>query len=129
MKPERAFDILFHQLETLPRADCLSAKTDGQWQSISSSAVMEAVNSLSMGLLQQGIVRGDKVAIAADNCPEWVIVDFALQQIGAISVPLYPTCTQEDARYILQHAEVKLAFVGGAALQRKLAQALAGRPC
>jgi long-chain acyl-CoA synthetase len=99
MKLERAFDILFHQLETLPRPDCLSAKTDGQWQSMSSSAVMEAVNALSLGLLQQGIQRGDTVAIAADNCPEWVIVDFALQQIGAISVPLYPTCTLEDALY------------------------------
>lgn len=129
MKLERAFDILFHQLETLPRPDCLSAKTDGQWQSMSSSAVMEAVNALSLGLLQQGIQRGDTVAIAADNCPEWVIVDFALQQIGAISVPLYPTCTLEDARYILEHAAVKLAFVGSTALQRKLEQALCGRPC
>nr|WP_199102118.1 long-chain fatty acid--CoA ligase [Aquitalea sp. ASV11] len=129
MKLERAFDILFHQLETLPRPDCLSAKADGKWQSMSSSTVMEAVNALSLGLLQQGIQRGDTVAIAADNCPEWVIVDFALQQIGAISVPLYPTCTLEDARYILEHAAVKLAFVGSSALQRKLEQALAGRPC
>ncbi|WP_287877678.1 long-chain fatty acid--CoA ligase [Aquitalea sp.] len=129
MKLERAFDILFHQLETLPRTDCLSAKTGGQWQSLSSTEVMEAVNAVSLGLLQQGIVRGDKVAIAADNCPAWVIVDLALQQIGAISVPLYPTCTLEDARYILAHAEVKLAFVGSSALQRKLEQALDGRPC
>ncbi|WP_370459717.1 long-chain fatty acid--CoA ligase [Aquitalea sp. LB_tupeE] len=96
---------------------------------MSSCAVMEAVNALSLGLLQQGIQRGDTVAIAADNCPEWVIVDFALQQIGAISVPLYPTCTLEDARYILEHAAVKLAFVGSSALQRKLQQALADRPC
>lgn len=129
MKLERAFDILFHQLETLPRPDCLSSKTAGQWQSLSSAEVMEAVNALSLGLLQHGIVRGDKVAIAADNCPAWVIVDLALQQIGAVSVPLYPTCTLEDARYILAHAEVKLAFVGSSALQRKLEQALDGRPC
>ncbi|WP_153010797.1 AMP-binding protein, partial [Aquitalea magnusonii] len=111
MKLERAFDILFHQLETLPRADCLSAKTGKQWQSLSSREVMEAVNAVSLGLLQQGMVRGDKVAIAADNCPAWTIVDLALQQIGAISVPLYPTCTLDDARYILAHAEVKLALV------------------
>lgn len=129
MKLERAFDILFHQLESLPRPDCLSGKVDGKWQSMSSSTVMETVNALSLGLLQQGIQRGDTVAIAADNCPEWVIVDFALQQIGAISVPLYPTCTLEDARYILEHAAVKLAFVGSSALQRKLEQALCGRPC
>lgn len=129
MKLERAFDILFHQLETLPRADCLSAKTGKQWQSLSSSDVMEAVNAVSLGLLQLGMVRGDKVAIAADNCPAWTIVDLALQQIGAISVPLYPTCTLDDARYILAHAEVKLAFVGSAALYKKLAQALDGRSC
>ena len=129
MKLERAFDILFHQLETLPRADCLSAKTGQQWQSLSSADVMEAVNAVSLGLLQLGMVRGDKVAIAADNCPAWTIVDLALQQIGAISVPLYPTCTLDDARYILAHAEVKLAFVGSAALYKKLAQALDGRSC
>ncbi|MBV8680988.1 MAG: long-chain fatty acid--CoA ligase [Aquitalea sp.] len=129
MKLERAFDILFHQLETLPRPDCLSAKSGKQWQSLSSTEVMEAVNAVSLGLLQQGILRGDKVAIAADNCPAWTIVDLALQQIGAISVPLYPTCTLEDARYILAHAEVKLAFVGNTALYKKLQQALDGRHC
>lgn len=129
MKLERAFDILFHQLETLPRADCLSAKTGKQWQSLSSADVMEAVNAVSLGLLQLGMVRGDKVAIAADNCPAWTIVDLALQQIGAVSVPLYPTCTLDDARYILAHAEVKLAFVGSAALHKKLSQALDGRSC
>lgn len=129
MKLERAFDILFHQLETLPRADCLSAKTGKQWQSLSSADVMEAVNAVSLGLLQLGMVRGDKVAIAADNCPAWTIVDLALQQIGAVSVPLYPTCTLDDARYILAHAEIKLAFVGSPALHRKLMQALDGQGC
>jgi long-chain acyl-CoA synthetase len=129
MKLERAFDILFHQLETLPRADCLSAKTGKQWQLLSSADVMEAVNAVSLGLLQLGMVRGDKVAIAADNCPAWTIVDLALQQIGAVSVPLYPTCTLDDARYILAHAEVKLAFVGSPALHKKLTQALDGHGC
>lgn len=129
MKPERAFDILFHQLETLPRPDCLSIKAGKQWHTLSSSEVMEAVNAVSLGLLKHGLLRGDKVAIAADSCPAWVIVDLALQQIGAVSVPLYPTCTLEDARYILAHAEVKLAFVGNAALQQKLQQALADSIC
>ena len=65
MKLERAFDILFHQLETLPRPDCLSAKTGGQWQSLSSTEVMEAVNAVSLGLLQQGLVdMGRSIGIA-----------------------------------------------------------------
>ncbi|MBV8046962.1 MAG: long-chain fatty acid--CoA ligase, partial [Paludibacterium sp.] len=70
-----------------------------------------------------------RVAIAAENCLEWALVDLALQQIGAISVPLYPTCTLEDARYILTHAEVKLAFAGNAVQQEKLEAAMAEAPC
>ena len=70
---------------------------------MSTSETVKTVDRLSLGLLKLGLARGDRVAIAADNCIEWALVDLALQQIGAISVPLYPTCTEEDARYILAH--------------------------
>lgn len=129
MKLERVFDILSHQLESYPRADCLAAKAGKSWRQLSTSEVRDTVDRLSLGLLELGIGRGDKVAIAADNSIEWVLVDIALQQIGAVSVPLYPTVTLDDARYILAHAEVKLAFAGSAALQRKLYEALGKLSC
>ncbi|WP_047250039.1 AMP-dependent synthetase/ligase [Chromobacterium subtsugae] len=129
MKTKRVFDILYHQLATHPRQDCLAAKSGKAWQQLSTTEVRDTVNRVSLGLLELGINPGDKVAIAADNSIEWVLADLALQQVGAVSVPLYPTITLDDARYILSHAEVKLAFAGSAALQRKLHEALGKLAC
>jgi long-chain acyl-CoA synthetase len=128
MTPTRAFDFLHHQLEHAPRKDCLCGKTGKTWKVMSTAETVKTVDLFSLGLMEQGIGQGDRVAIAADNCLEWALADFALQQIGAISVPLYPTCTLEDARYILAHAEVKMAFAGSAALLEKLKSALS-TPC
>ncbi|GGY08443.1 AMP-dependent synthetase/ligase [Paludibacterium paludis] len=126
---DRAFDFLFHQASLFPRQDCLSARRGKEWTRLSTTDTVERVNRISLGLMGIGIEKGDKVAIAADNCLEWTLVDLALQQIGAVSVPLYPTCTLDDARYILAHAEVKLAFAGSASLARKLTDALCGSEC
>lgn len=124
MTPTRAFDFLHQQLDKAPRKDCLCGKSGKTWTVMSTAETVKTVDLLSLGLMELEIGPGDRVAIAADNCLEWALVDFALQQIGAISVPLYPTCTLEDARYILAHAEVKMAFAGSAALLAKLRDAL-----
>ncbi|MCW3479938.1 long-chain fatty acid--CoA ligase [Neisseriaceae bacterium JH1-16] len=129
MKLDRAFDFLHHQLATRPRADCLAARQGNHWQALSTAEVAASVDRLSLGLIRLGIERGDKVAIAADSSISWTLVDLALQQVGAISVPIYPTATLDDARYILTHAEVKLAFAGSPALTRKLAEALGKFSC
>lgn len=128
MKQTRVFDFLFQQLERHPRKDCLCGKRSKSWTVMSTAETVKTVELFSLGLIDLGIEPGDRVAIAADNCLEWALLDLALQQIGAVSVPLYPTCTLDDARYILAHAEVKLAFAGSAALHQKLADALADTP-
>ncbi|WP_054286742.1 AMP-dependent synthetase/ligase [Gulbenkiania mobilis] len=129
MKPVRAFDFLFQQHLSAPRPDCLSAKEGKGWTSLSTAEVVTRVEAVSLGLMAAGIGAGDPVAIAGDNSIEWAVLDWALQQIGAVSVPLYPTSTVEDARYILAHAEVKLAFAGSPALLGKLRAALEGSGC
>ncbi len=126
---DRAFDFLFHQASRFPRQDCLAGRKGKEWVRLSTTETVQRVNRISLGLMEIGIGKDDKVAIAADNCLEWALVDLALQQIGAVSVPLYPTCTLDDARYIVAHAEVKLAFAGSAALARKLGDALEGMNC
>lgn len=129
MKLERAFDLFFHQLTHHPRSDCLSAREGKQWRTLSTAQVKTAVDHASLGLLQLGIGQGDRVAIMADNCIEWTLADLALQQIGAISVPIYPTVTVDDASYILTHAEVKLVLAGSAAQYKKCYQALGKYSC
>ena len=66
-----------------------------------------------------GIGKEDKIAIISHNRPEWNIVDMATQQLGAISVPMYPTITEQDFKFIFTDAEVKIIFVGDKELYLK----------
>ena len=68
----------------------------------------------------EGIQKDDKIGIVVyQNRPEWVVVDLAIQYIGAISVPMYPTISSRD-EYIMNEAEVKLCFVGSGDLFDKV---------
>ncbi|MGY6543859.1 MAG: AMP-dependent synthetase/ligase, partial [Cyclobacteriaceae bacterium] len=86
------------------------------------------VDNLGLAFLASGIDQNDKVAIISNNRPEWNFVDLALQQIGAISVPMYPTISADDYKYIFEHAEVKQVFVGDLDIYRKATEAATGTP-
>jgi long-chain acyl-CoA synthetase len=127
-KPKRLFDFLSYQRENFPLADMLGAKENGAWRKYSTHEVGETVDRLSVGLQQAGITAGDrsvegrdKVAILSANRPEWMFADLAIQQIGAVSVPVYPTINAQELQFILQEAAVKMIFVGDKALYRKVA--------
>mgnify|MGYP000885044381 CR=1 FL=1 len=117
-KPERLFDCIDLLFEKNPDADLLAAKENGQWKIYSVAEVKQKVDQLSAGLLRLGIGYGDgslekrdKVAIISKNRPEWLILDLALQQIGAVLVPVYPTIGMPELEFVLNDAEVKLMFV------------------
>jgi len=116
---KRVFDVLDYQLQNFPQNDCLANKVDGQWIKYSTSEVKKIADHISLGLLAMGIDRGDKIAIISQNRPEWIFVDFAIQQIGAICVPMYPTITAEDYEYIFDEAEVKVVFTGNEEIYEK----------
>jgi long-chain acyl-CoA synthetase len=126
MTVTRLFDLLARQLAERPREDALAYKVKGQWKKYSSREFQEIVDKLSLGLMKMGIERGDKVAIISFNRPEWNFVDFAIQQVGAISVPMYPTITVEDYRFIFQDAGVKMVFVENTDLLQKVTNAIEG---
>ncbi|MDX5338197.1 MAG: long-chain fatty acid--CoA ligase [Cyclobacteriaceae bacterium] len=127
MEPSRLFDLVSYQISTYDKEVAFAQKLDGTWKSYSSREVKQIIDNLSLGLLGANIGEGDKVAIISDNRPEWNFVDLALQQIGAISVPMYPTITTEDYFYIFNHAEVKLIFVGNQAIASKAGEVAEGR--
>lgn len=125
--PKRLFDCLTHQLENFPLNDMLSAKENGAWRKYSTQEVYSTVNSLSAALLAQGFGAGDgttqgrdKIAILSHNCPEWMLADLAIQQIGAVSVPVYATINSQELQFILADAAVKMIFVGDEALYQKV---------
>lgn len=121
MKVTRLFDLLDNYLENYPEQDAaLAYKRQGKWRKFSIQEYIEIVNSLSYGMLKLGVKPGDNVGIVSGNRPEWNMLDMAIMQIGAISIPIYPTISQDDYRYILNHAEMKVIFVEGKELRRKL---------
>ena len=64
--------------------------------------MLSTVDSLSRGLLAKGIGKGDKIALMSHNRPEWNFCDFAINQLGAAVVPLYPTLSHQDLSFIMK---------------------------
>lgn len=126
-QPKRLFDCLQWQMENGPLEDLLAGKDGGTWKTYSTQQVIELVNQLSAGMLSMGISCGDmspvgrdKIAILSKNRPEWMIVDLAVQQIGAILTPLYPTINVKELEFVLNDAGVKMAFVNDEELYLKV---------
>jgi len=125
MEIRRTFDILLDQHKSQPLEDCLAAKEDNTWKTFSTQEVLDLVNRLSHGMFASGISANDKIGLVSFNRPEWVIADFAITQIGAINVPMYPNSTSEDYNFIIQDADLKCIFAGDADIAEKLEKASA----
>ena len=117
-EPKRLFDCIAYHLERKPLDVMLAGKESGQWKTYSTKEVAGIVNNLSAGLLSLGIgpndmtVEGrDKVAILCKNRPEWLMLDLAVQQIGALLTPIYPTINVNELEFVLNDAQVKIVFV------------------
>ncbi|MBC7921981.1 MAG: long-chain fatty acid--CoA ligase [Ferruginibacter sp.] len=119
----RVFDLMLWHVEKFNKEDALANKVNGQWVKYSSQDVLNQANKVSLGLIKLGIGKGDKIAVISPNRPEWNFVDFGIQQLGAVSVPMYPNITEEDYRYIFSDAEVKLVFVADENLYNRVRSA------
>lgn len=120
MEITRIFDFAYYQLEKHDLSKCFVSKASGEWVTTSSKEFIAKVNIISRGLLALGVKPGDKIAlISSTNRTEWNIMDFALLQIGAVNVPIYPTISKADYKYIFNHAEVKYCFLSDEVLFEK----------
>ncbi len=122
----RVFDILALYTAKYNKSNAFNTKINGEWIATSATEFINKVNAISWGLYQMGIRKDDKIAIVSGSRTEWNIVDFGIQQLGAISVPMYPTITVEDYKFIFKDAAVKLVFVSDEALLAKVKQATIG---
>ncbi|HRH60968.1 MAG TPA: long-chain fatty acid--CoA ligase, partial [Chitinophagaceae bacterium] len=127
LQPKRLFDCIQYQLEKHPKKDMLNAKVGGVWKAYSTEDVRDIVDKLSAGFIQSGISAGDfseessdKIAIISGNRPEWLFVDMAVQQAGAILVPIYPTTHPNELQFILNDAQVKMIFASNDELYEKV---------
>ncbi|MFA5575181.1 MAG: long-chain fatty acid--CoA ligase [Brumimicrobium sp.] len=119
-KQERLFDIPYYQLENFPQEVMFSSKIDDNWVPTSTKEFIDKANKASRGLIALGINEGDKVALVSANRVEWNIMDIAIQQVGAIGVPIYPNISIKDYKFIFTDAEIKLCITGSQELYEKI---------
>ncbi|HMT27765.1 MAG TPA: AMP-binding protein, partial [Bacteroidia bacterium] len=120
MEVKRLFDLIPNQLEKFPLTVAFAGKEKGKWITYSSHEFKKNSDLISYGLLAKGIQRGDKIAIISNNRPEWNFTDLGILQTGAIDVPIYPTVSEHDLRFILNDADVKFIFVSSEEIYQKI---------
>ena len=109
---KRLFDFPYYQLENYNLEKSLVSKKEGKWIATSTQEYINKANAISRGLIQLGVQPNDKVAIISmTNRTEWNICDIGILQTGAQDVPIYPTISQEDYAYILNHSQSVYCFV------------------
>ena len=104
-------DLPFHVMGRFPKPVTLGRCRGEQVIELSSKEVFERIRDLSLGFRSLGISRGDRVAIVAESRPEWLLCDLAVLTAGAVTVPIYPTLSAAQARYILNDSGARLAIV------------------
>ncbi len=117
---KRLFDIPLYQLEKYPNNGMFVSKINGTWTPISTKDFIDLTNKVSKALIDLSVQVGDKIGIISTNRLEWNIIDIACLQIGAIVVPLYPTISENDYKYIFKDSGIKICFVGSIDLYNKI---------
>lgn len=120
MKITRVFDILELYKTTHTKEDLLCAKENKQWKKYSGKDFIDYSNRMSYALFALGLQENDKVSIIANNRPEWNFCDFGCQQANIISVPIFPTISNHDLQFILNHSEAKAVFISDKSIYTKL---------
>lgn len=124
----RTFDLLDRYIQEFPRKDALGGKENKDWYVYSTAEYVEKSNQFALGVMALGLKKGDKVATVTTNRPEWNFVDMGLAMTGVVHVPIYPTISDEEYSYILEHAEIHLLIVGDRKLYEKLSPIAASLP-
>lgn len=117
----RLFDILTRYEEVHPEQNvALAAKRDGVWKTFSPKEYRTITDNISYALMNLGIQPGDRVGLISTNRPEWNMIDMAIMQIGAMTVPIYPTISEADYRHIISHSGMRIVILEGAEVMNKI---------
>ena len=128
-KITRLFDFPYYQLEHYNISDALVTKYNGVWVKTSTQEYIAKANTISRALLQMGIQKNDKIAlISSNNRTEWNIMDIGILQTGAQNVPIYPTISETDYEYILNHSGSIYCFVSDIEVLEKVNSILPNLP-
>ncbi len=127
MSVSRLFDLLAHSIEKFPKENALAGKENGRWVKYSTADFVDYANNLSYGLLAMGLQKGDKIGIISNNRPEWNMADMGILQVGGVDVPIYPTISDNELRFIIHDAQLSYVFVSNKVLYDKVKACADGR--
>ncbi len=117
----RLFDFPYYQKENFNISDSLVTKQGGEWIKTSTEEYISKANAISRALLKIGVQKNDKIAIiSTNNRTEWNVLDIGILQTGAQTIPIYPTISEEDYEYILNHSESIYCFVSDEEVLKKV---------
>lgn len=117
----RLFDFPYYQLEKHKLPNSLVTKYDGKWVKTSTQEYIDQSNTISRGLLRLGVKKDDRIAvISSSNRTEWNIMDIGILQLAAQNVPIYPTISEEDYEYILNHSGAIYCFISDKTVYDKI---------
>ena len=120
MSVETISQLFINTIRSYPKNNLLMYKRGGKYVSISSQDVWDRVRFLSLGLRSLGLQPRDKLIILGENCPDWVMTDFAALCAGATTVPIYPTLMPEQIKYIIDDSDAKVVVCSTRELWRKV---------
>ncbi|MBS1652126.1 MAG: long-chain fatty acid--CoA ligase [Bacteroidetes bacterium] len=121
-KIARVFDIIENLNECFEKEDMLNSKIDKRWKHISTSDFYDAALHVAYALHYLKLQKNDNVVLMSNNRFEWNFVDYGVQQAGMILVPVYPTISNDDLKYILNHCEAKIIFISDKVIYKKLTE-------
>jgi long-chain acyl-CoA synthetase len=104
-------DLLPLSAKVYGSAPAVCFKQGDEWVKRGFDEVLETVRPLSLGLIDLGVAKGDKVSILANTRPEWTYADFAALSAGAVVVPIYQTNSPEECQYVLENSDAKVVIV------------------
>jgi long-chain acyl-CoA synthetase len=104
-------DLPFHFVGRHLKPLLIGRSVGGAIEGMSTQEAFDRIRELALGLASLGVASGDRVAIVSESRPEWVLCDLAILSLGAVTVPIYPTLSAVQARYILEDAGARLAIV------------------
>lgn len=117
----RLFDFPYYQLKNHPLKDAFVTKYNGVWKETSTQEYIDKANAISRGLLRLGVQKNQKIGvISSNNRTEWNIMDIGILQTGAQNVPIYPTISEVDYQFILNHSEAVYCLVSDKEVFEKL---------
>lgn len=102
--------LMLQRAKATPHAVAFRQKDLGIWNELTWATVARHVRCAALGLLQLGVEPGDRVAVIAENIPEWAIIEYAAQSIGAVSIGVYPSSVRDEVRYMLAYVEATVVL-------------------